>query len=179
MIEKIGGYRRYKCKKCREGNQWIWSWRCIHIPKIGARRRDDYSRGSIDNSSYHYDGRLRKKVKPRSKSEISRLNYKKPYSQLDINERVEVDEDYNSDVEDINGNYRLGPAVPQPGVDLMVGKERYRVSLSESLNITDPDNACSRCGYSIVYCEPHWRVTKEHYGYTSRSSNLYHPWCYN
>ena len=66
MIDKVGGYRRYNCKKCSEGNHWVWSWRCIRIPKIGGKRRDENDRGDIEDASYHYDGRLRKRDLPPS-----------------------------------------------------------------------------------------------------------------
>ena len=178
MIDKIGGYRRYNCKKCREGNHWVWSWSCVKTSKPGRQYRDKYDRGDIENGPYHYDGRLRKKDKPPyTRNGLAIREYRKPYSQLDPFEQEEIREDYNMQVERINGEFRLGPAVPQPAVDILVGKDRYWMSLSESLN-DESSRECKRCGYSIAYCEPHWKIAKEHYGNTSGDLNYYHTWCY-
>ena len=92
MIEKIGGYRRYSCKKCREGNtlhrqqecsegrHWVWSWHCIKTPQIGREYRGEYERGDIDDSSYNYNGKLRIKEKPRTTPEEALVETSKPAS---------------------------------------------------------------------------------------------------
>ena len=178
MIDKVGGYRRYNCKKCSEGNHWVWSWRCIKKPKIGRKRREDYDRGDIEDASYHYDGRLRKRdLPPYTRNELALRDYEKPYKDLDPVEKIEIDEDVDSELEQIETRFRLGPAVPQPGLDVMTGKDRYWMSLSESLN-DESSRECKTCGYSIAYCEPHWVVSREHYGNTSGYPNYYHRWCY-
>ena len=188
MIEKIGGYRRYRCKKCREGNHWVWSWNCIKTPKIGRRYRSDHERGYLsDHTTYNYNGTLRKKEKRSTKNVLALAEYKTPYSKLGKDEKADVDEIYNGETETINDQFSLGPAVPLPGNDLIVGKDRYWANLSESLNVDERNlgyngasaiDDCIKCGYGIAYCEPHWKVTKEHYGNTAYNSNFYHPWCY-
>lgn len=178
MIEKIGGYRRYSCKKCREGNHWVWSWRCVEKPEIGRKYRDDYDRGDLDNSVYKYDGELKKLQKPISKNKRALNKYRMQYSRLSESQKEDIDELYDDEVENINNDNNLGPAVPQPTEDVITGKDRYWVSLSESLNVDDPKPDCHKCGYGIVFCEPHWEVTGEHYGNTTGDSTYYHPWCY-
>ena len=178
MIEKIGGYRRYNCKKCREGNHWVWSWRCIEKPEIGRKYREDYARGDIDESPYNYNGKLRKKEKPQTKNMMAHSSFESPYRLLSTEDKAEIDEEYDEEVERINNVHNLGPAVPQPAEDVITGKDRYWVSLSESLNVDDPKPDCHKCGYGIAFCEPHWEITVEHYGNTTGESNYYHPWCY-
>jgi len=179
MIDKVGGYRRYNCKKCSEGNHWVWSWSCIKKPKIGRKYRDHWHRGDIEDSSYRSDGRLRKKDKPPyTRNQLALNEYKRQYSKLDPVQKEGIDEDYDSAAEEIETDFRLGPAVPQPTIDVLVGKDRYWISLSESLNVDELFSDCNKCGYGIAFCEPHWVVTREHYGNTSTVSNYFHQWCY-